>query len=100
MPYFFAVMSSFQAMKKPALEDIPRWMFISADMVEQTQVMSFIHQNSILKEYHMDLADYRPAKNERMGDYSANNSKAVDRVYLTFLRDKSRVEAQLPRLAY
>jgi len=101
MPYFYAAMTSFQKMSKPKLEDIPSWLFICADMVEQTQVMHYVQSNDILKAYRTDYSEYLPAKNERMGGYSASNSRATEKVYLIFLQDESRVRSVVvPKPAY
>jgi len=41
-PYFQAALKSFKEMKKPRLEDIPAWLFICSDLVEQTQALAYL----------------------------------------------------------
>ncbi len=100
MPYFFAVLKSFQEKKKPLLEEVGTWLFICSDLTEQNQALHYVQSNEVLREYQMDYSDYWPARHERMGDYSPNNSKAVEKVYLTFLQNPNNAVLITPKLAY
>ena len=59
------------------------------DKNELMQVVHFIQNDSVLDKYGLEYADYVLAPFERLGDYSANNSKAKAKVYVIFLQDKN-----------
>ena len=62
------------------------------------QVVHFIQNDWVLKKYGLEYVDYVPALFERLGDYSASNSKAKAKVYLIFLQDKSnQYEVDIPK---
>ena len=69
-------------------------------MLEHVQVQNFVQSHDSLKDYRIDYADYWPAKYERMGDYSSNKSKAIEKLYLTFLQSKTSNSIHSPRPAY
>jgi len=45
----------------------------------------FMQINEVLKGFKMDYANYWLAKHKQIGNYSTNNNKAIEKVYLTFL---------------
>ena len=86
MPYFFDFMSSLKRRREPDFDEVPVWLFICADAIEQSQAVHFAENDDILRRYKMEFADYYPAKNERLGDFPANHKKARAKVLLVFLQ--------------
>ena len=79
-PYFSDFMTSLRRRHDPSFEDIPVWLFMCGDKNELTHVVHFIQNDSVLDKYGLEYADYVLAPFERLGDYSANNSKANAKV--------------------
>ena len=69
-------------------------------MLELVQVQNFVQSHDSLKDYRIDYADYWPAKYERMGDYSSNKNKTIEKMYLTFVQNKTSNSIHTPRPAY
>ena len=86
MPYFHEFMSSLKERREPEFDEVPAWLFICADMIEQNQAVHFAEHDDQLRRYKMEYADYHPARNERLGDYPANHKKARAKVHLVFLQ--------------
>lgn len=53
-----------------------------------------------MKDYRIDYADYWLVMHERMGDYSSSKSKAIEKMYLNFLQNKTNNSIHTPRPAY
>jgi len=87
-------------MKQPWLEDIPAWLFICSDLMEQIQALQYLQTHAVLKDWRMEFVDYWLAKHEYMGDYSMSNSKATERVLLTFVQNPDGGNMMTPRAVY
>ena len=96
-PYFSDFMTSLRRRHDPSFEDIPVWLFMCGDKNELTQVVHFIQNDLVLDKYGLEYANYVPTPLERLGHYSASNSKAKAKVYLIFLQDKNnQYEVDIP----
>ena len=93
--YFVEVISSMRKTKKPALEDVPSWLFICGDEKEQAQVVNFIETNDVLKSLSIAFSIYSAGKYDRLGDASV--SKTPKKVFLIFLQDpKNEKQVSIP----
>ena len=81
--------------KKPALEDVPSWLFICGDEKEQAQVVNFIETDDVLKSLSNAFSIYSSGKYDRFGDVSV--SKTPKKVFLIFLPDpKNEKQDSIP----
>ena len=84
-PYFYSVMAAFEKRGSPLFVEVKRWLFISGSESHRLQTMEFVNSHGAFNSLHVDFANYRPAKFERLGDLSAG--RATRKVILTFLQD-------------
>ena len=93
--YFVEVISSMQKTKKPALEDVPSWLFICENEKEQAQVVNFIETDDMLKSLSIAFSIYSAGKYDRLGDVLI--SRTPKKVSLIFLQDpKNEKQVSIP----
>ena len=100
MPFFFDFMSSLKRRREPDFDEVPAWLFICADAIEQSQAVHFAENDDILGRYKMEFADYYPAKNERLGDFPPKHKKARAKVLLVFLQKTNIPHVAIPEAFY
>ena len=91
-PYFLQVISSMRKTKKPALEDVPSWLFICGDEKEQAQVVNFIEIDGVLKFLSIAFSIYSTGKYNRLGDV---RSQGHQRKCTSFFGKTQRTRSRL-----
>lgn len=86
VPYFYGVLGSLELKRSPLIGEINNWLIISGcESHERQQAMDYTNAHQWFKHLHCDLADYIPARFERLGDASA--ARAPKRVLLQFYQN-------------
>ena len=86
-PYFYSVLAALEKKKSPTFGSVGAWLLICDSEVQRLHAMNYVNGHEALSTYHMDFADYHPAKFERLGDQSV--ARAAKKVILTFIQNSA-----------
>ena len=86
LPFFFAVLAAMEEKRSPHIGDINNWLIISGcQRHERQQALAYTQAHQWFSHLECDLAEYLPAKFERIGDVPA--ARALKKVLLHFYQN-------------